>query len=294
MCSKDPDEIWICSECINESFLSADIEAEGTQHACDYCGGNRACFSLGAISDLTEQAIAEHYVRTPSEPSELQYAMIRHGESDYDWEREGDGIVYVIEELLETSSRVATDIQQLLKERHYDLEAAKMADECEFAADSCYEERGKVDTGYLDSMWNMFVTSLKTESRYVNHTVSETLDGIFRDVEKLQSRGKKAVITTAGPGAEVPFLYRARWCRDHDDLEKMLVTPDRELGPPPYRFSGSNRMSARGISVFYGASSVETAISEIRPPVGCNVVTAKFNIIRPLRLLNRVVPVNSY
>jgi hypothetical protein len=45
-------------------------------------------------------------------------------------------------------------------------------------------------------------------------------------------------------------------------------------------------MSAKRISVFYGASSVETAISEIRPPVGCNVVTSEFNITRPLRLLN--------
>ena len=286
MCSKDPDEIWICSECINESFLSADIEAEGAQHACNYCSGNRACFSLEIITDLTEQAIAEHYVRTPSEPSELQDAMIRHSESDYDWEREGSDIVYVIEELLETSSDVATDIQQLLKERHFDFEAAKMGEECEFATGSCYEERGKVDTGYLDSMWKMFVTSLKTESRYVNHSVSETLDGIFRDVENLQSHGEKTVITTAGPGTEVSFLYRARWCRSREELKNLLVTPDRELGPPPHRFSGSNRMSARGISVFYGASSVETAISEIRPPVGCNVVTAKFSIIRPLRLLN--------
>lgn len=286
MYGKDPDEIWICSECIEESFLKAEIEQQGNQQVCDYCGVNRACFSLEVISDMTEQAIEEHYVRTPPEPSELQYAMLRHSEGDYDWEREGNNIEYVIEELLETSSRVATDIHNLLKERNYDLEAAKMGNECEFAANSFYEVRGKVDTGYLDSMWKMFVTSLKTESRYVNHSVSETLDDIFRDVEKLQSRGDTAVITIAGPGNQVPYLYRARWCRDDDDLEEMLVTPDRELGPPPYRFSGSNRMSARGISVFYGASSVETAISEIRPPVGCNVVTAKFNIIRPLRLLN--------
>jgi hypothetical protein len=286
MCSKDPHEIWIGACCIEEAFLSAAIEADGTLHACDYCGVNQACFSLGTISDLTERAIAEHYVRTPSGPSALEYAMSRHNDSDYDWEREGTGIVYVIEELLETRSDVATDIQQLLKERHSDFEVAQMGEECEFATDSHYEERGKVDTGYFDFMWERFVTSLKTESRYVNHSVSETLDGIFRDVESLQSHGEKAVIAEAGPGTEIPFLYRARWCRSHDELENLLVTPDRELGPPPHRFCGSNRMSARGISVFYGASSVETSISEIRPPVGCDVVTAKFSIIRALRLLN--------
>ncbi len=35
--------------------------------------------------------------------------MLRHGDSDYGWEREGTDVVYVIEELLETSSAVATD-----------------------------------------------------------------------------------------------------------------------------------------------------------------------------------------
>ncbi len=232
------------------------------------------------------QAIAEHYVRTSNEPSEFEYAMLRDGDSDYDWERAGTDIVYVIEELLETSPAVATDIQQQLEEENDSFEAGTMGEECEFASDSRYEEREKVDTVSLDSMWERFVTSLKTESRYVNRTVSETLDGIFHDVESLQSQGNKAVIALAGPGTEIPFLYRARWCRSHDELENLLVTPDRELGPPPHRLSGSNRMSARGISVFYGASSLEISISEIRPPVGGSVVTARFSIIRPLRLLN--------
>jgi hypothetical protein len=283
---KGPDDTWICAGCIGEPFLQTRIKEDGIRHTCHYCCSTQACFNLGTISDLTERAIAEHYVRTSDEPSEAQYAMLRDKEGDYFWDREGSNIVYVLEELLETSPAVAGDIQRLLKEKHFDLEAAKMGEECEFASDSYYEERGKVETGYLDIMWSTFVSSLKTESRYINHTVRETLNGIFHDVEGLQSLGKKAVITAAGPGTKLPFLYRARWCRDHDDLEKILVTPDKELGPPPYRFSGSNRMSAKGISVFYGASSVETAISEIRPPVGCNVVTAEFNITRPLRLLN--------
>ncbi|BEM07435.1 hypothetical protein SM14VA4_50070 (plasmid) [Serratia marcescens] len=286
MCSTNSHKTWICSECITEPFLSANIEESGSLHDCNYCGMNQACFSLRTICNLTEQAIAEHYVRTSNEPSEFEYAMLRHGDSDYDWEREGTDIAYVIEDLLATSSAVATDIQKQLEEKNYSFEAGTMGEECEFASDSRYEERGKVDTDSLDSMWERFVTSLKTESRYVNHAVSETLNGIFRDVESLQSHENKAVIAQAGPGTEIPFLYRARWCRNHDELESLLVTPDRELGPPPHRLSGSNRMSARGISVFYGASSLEISISEIRPPVGCSVVTARFRITRPLRLLN--------
>ena len=39
-------------------------------------------------------------------------------------------------------------------------------------------------------------------------------------------------------------------------------------------------MNAQGIAVFYGAGDVETALAEVRPPVGSRVVTAEFEIIR--------------
>ncbi len=45
-------------------------------------------------------------------------------------------------------------------------------------------------------------------------------------------------------------------------------------------------MNATGISVFYGALEVETCIDEVRPPVGSAVVTGRFEIIRPLCILD--------
>jgi hypothetical protein len=45
-------------------------------------------------------------------------------------------------------------------------------------------------------------------------------------------------------------------------------------------------MNARGISVFYGATSADTAVAEVRPPVGSHVVVGQFTISRPLRLLD--------
>jgi hypothetical protein len=279
-----PEETWLCANCIGETFLRKRIEAEGARQACHYCGDTHACFTLETVSDLTEKAVNEHFYRTSDEPSDLQYAMIRHGE--YEWYRDGEEIVQVIEDLLLTRREIADDVQQLLEYRHSDFDAKVMGMETEFASQSCYVERKKVNTGRLDSMWERFVISLKTESRFINHSVRETLDAIFRGVETLRTHRDEALLIKAGPGSDIPFLYRARWSRDHDELEKILVTPDRELGPPPHRFSGANRMSARGISVFYGASSVDTAISEIRPPVGCQVVCARFSIIRTLRLLN--------
>lgn len=285
MNAEESDESWVCAGCIGEEFLRNSIEKEGTRQTCHYCAEIHACFSLEAVSDLTEKAIEAHFYRTPTEPNEMEYARLRHTDG-YDWFRDGEDIVQLIEDLLQTHCKIADDIQQLLEYRHSDFDSDVMGLETEFARDACYAERRKVSTGRLDSMWTQFVTSLKTESRFINHAVNTTLDGIFRGVETMRARGEVPVIIEAGPGTAISSLYRARWSRNHTELEQMLVSPDRELGPPPPHLSGANRMSARGISVFYGASSVDTAISEIRPPVGCNAVCAKFSLIRPLRLLN--------
>jgi hypothetical protein len=45
-------------------------------------------------------------------------------------------------------------------------------------------------------------------------------------------------------------------------------------------------MNARGISVFYGANDSKVALAEVRPPVGSQVAVARFEITRPIRLLD--------
>lgn len=284
MCDTDTREQWICSCCIEEPFLQRQIEEQGSREECHYCGDVGACFTLEEVSNRTEKAIKQHFTRTPVDPTDLEYVMIKH--ADLDWERTGDEIQYVIEGLLQTRSEAASDIQQLLEERYSDFDSDLIGMETEFASGSHYVEDRQVDTCHLDSLWNKFVTSLKTESRYVNKSIMETLDGIFSGIETMRAGTGKEMIMEVGPGTSVPYLYRARWGRSHDEIEKMLVMPDVEIGPPPHLLSGSNRMSAKGISVFYGSNSAETAIPEIRPPVGCTVVSARFQLLRPMRLLN--------
>ena len=45
-------------------------------------------------------------------------------------------------------------------------------------------------------------------------------------------------------------------------------------------------MNAHGIGVFYGATHRRVAMAEIRPPVGSRVLVGRFEIMRPLRLLD--------
>jgi hypothetical protein len=71
-------------------------------------------------------------------------------------------------------------------------------------------------------------------------------------------------------------------------LEEALCRPDIHLGSPPARLANAGRMNARGISVFYGSTTAQTAIAEVRPPVGAKAAVARFSIIRPLRLLDLI------
>ena len=169
MCHKAPHKTWICTSCIGEPFLSAHIKSAGPRKICHFCSRKRPCFSLEKISDLTETTIEQHFIRTPVDPSPMEFAMIKYGR--HGWYRAGDEIECVIENLLH---------------------------------------------------------------------------GIFNGLETMQVGREPTVIVKAGPGTAISSLYRARWNNSHDMLEKILVLPDRELGPPPHRSSGSNRMSARG------------------------------------------------
>ena len=60
--------------------------------------------------------------------------------------------------------------------------------------------------------------------------------------------------------------------------------PPSVLGPSHAATAG--RMNARGISVFYGATDPKVALAEVRPPVGSFVVVGRFEIIKPLQLLD--------
>lgn len=91
---------------------------------------------------------------------------------------------------------------------------------------------------------------------------------------------------TSGPGLPLDRFTRA-WIFCNDDaVADALSHPEQFLGAPPPGVGGAGRMNAKGVSVFYGATNVQTAIAEVRPPVGSLVVSATFSVTRELRLLN--------
>lgn len=281
----DDNQKRICCGCVKEAYLAQQIEKDGQAAECSYCGETLACITVEELADHVETAFDEHYVRTANYPDSWQERAMADRESDYEWEREGQPVLEAIEEAAAIPSEAAADVLEILDNRHGDFDSAAMGEETEFASDAHYEEKGASAQAWHEE-WNSFEQSLKTEARFFSRSAAELLALVFGQIDTLKTRPRRPLIVDAGPGRKLTHLYRARVFQSEERLEEALCRPDQHIGSPPARLASAGRMNARGISVFYGATNAGVALAEVRPPVGSKVAVAKFEIIRPLRLLD--------
>lgn len=273
----------ICSNCIGESFLKVQVSKKGKRRICTYCNEKGKCYSIGELSDLIETTFEQHYHLTPPEPTGYESAMIK--ECNEDWDRHGEPVVDAIMNAAEIPEEAASDIQKILEEKFYDFDAVKVHEETEFSSGSYYEESGTNDARWQQE-WKDFENSLKTEARFFCQSASRLLKSVFTGIDTMQTRDGRSLIVDAGPGTKFPELFRARSFQLNEKLETALARPDKHLGSPPSTDAYAGRMNAHGISVFYGANNPMVALAEVRPPVGSQVAIARFDIIRPIRLLD--------
>jgi hypothetical protein len=282
----DEDELRVCAAHIGEHFLRAEVERSGVKARCHYCGGeDEPTIPVDELADQIEGAFDRHYQRTSDQPDDFESAMLRDSELSYEWFRHGEPVVYAIAEAAEIDDKIAQDVQAILAKRFSDFEADQMGEETEFADDSHYEWKGPDPAG-LQYEWDAFEQSLRTESRYFNAGGTALLTSLFSDIAQHQTHDDKPVVVEAGPDKTTRSVFRARVFDNDTDLEEALKYPARELGPPPFRKAHAGRMNAHGISVFYGSLDPSVALAEVRPPVGSRVVIAKFDLLRPVRLLD--------
>ncbi|WP_217983294.1 RES family NAD+ phosphorylase [Actibacterium ureilyticum] len=275
----------ICDDCIGEKFLSDLIHKEGEEDECFYCQEEGICITLEELSDKIESAFDEHYEITASEPNGFEYAMMKDKEISYDWEREGQETIYAIADAASVREEIAQDIQSILEYRHEDWDSALAGLECKFSSDAHYEEIMPEDH-HWHSQWREFENLIKTEARFFSRTAAAYLGDLFDEIDEMRTHDGRTLIADAGPETDITHLFRGRVFQSEKPLLESMKRPDQGLSAPPAWAAGAGRMNARGISVFYGATSPEIALAEVRPPVGSRVAIARFEIIRPLRLLD--------
>tara|TARA_R100000005_G_scaffold48526_1_gene23254 strand:+ start:4309 stop:5772 length:1464 start_codon:yes stop_codon:yes gene_type:complete len=275
----------ICTECIGEECLSNHVAATGVAAKCDYCSQTATTWRLEQLAESIDTAFDHHYIRTADQPDSWQERMMADRESDYVWLREGQTTVEAFEEAAVIELEVAEDVQSILDDKYACYDPSDMDGETEFSAECHYEEKEATDEAW-QADWRDFEKSIQREARFFSRSAAAHLTQVFGHIDSLKTIKNQPLVVDAGPQYALNHLYRARVFQSEDPLLEALCRPDQELGPPPARHAAAGRMNAQGISVFYGATSLHSAIAEVRPPVGSKVAVARFNILRPLRLLD--------
>ena len=112
--TSDEETIYICANCIGESYLSEKVRSTGAERECHYCGESAEGIALDALADEIEIAFGTHYTRTVQDPNMYEMMMLRDKESNYEWDREGQETVDAIMDAAEIPEDAAKDVQDIL------------------------------------------------------------------------------------------------------------------------------------------------------------------------------------
>ena len=93
---------------------------------------------------------------------------------------------------------------------------------------------------------------LRESNRFFNMDAMATFEEVFTYLHE----NHPSAFIDFGPNKPI---FRGRIFQSEDALEIALRMPESSFGPPPPELTPSGRMNARGISVFYGATSRKNA-----------------------------------
>jgi len=136
------EERRICADCVGEAFLVKLIDDKGESTDCDYCGGDGATISMSELADRTGKAISQHFYLTSDQPDAWEDMLMRDKESTYEWYREGQPVLDLIQEIVGTSTEIAADIREILDEWEGFVDPSDSWEESPFAESAQYESQG--------------------------------------------------------------------------------------------------------------------------------------------------------
>ncbi|MDJ0946333.1 MAG: RES domain-containing protein [Kiloniellales bacterium] len=283
----DAEDPMICYKCTDDSFLKERVREEGKRRTCSYCKKRRKSVRLHRLAEKVHDALNAHFDLTPSEPEGLEYTWAK----EFGWERKGEDVDQLIASMAGLDDEPANDIQEYLSGKYYEPFDVDLDDP--YGSDARYEEK-KPDEYNFRETWDFFRGEIRARSRFFSNHARNALDEIFGGMETLQTFDRKPAICQIGPDDKDRYIYRGRKALSGPEMLEMQKDPVKGLGPPPSRNATAGRMNASGISVFYGAMDEETCIAELRAPVGSLVAIARFEFIRPVRLLDFDVLTSVY
>lgn len=265
---------YICLECLKEPYLRRTLKTD--QQVCDYCEIDRPCAGLFDVAYECERVLDTHF-----EPTHLDDAVVI-----FERDPAGSPLEKTLEDLNVVRSEAIDDLVEDLNFLWFDRDSMENKYLLEDKADVPWF-RLRADLGEpVSDAWYQMNKSLQQEARYVNPPAMRVLETVFGNIDADHTDDGQPVVIVAGPGTGLTTLFRARVFQLEQHLTEALGHPARLLGTPEPGIGAAGRMNAKGQPAFYGATTVDVAMAEVRPPVGAWVATAAFELVRPVRLLD--------
>lgn len=223
----------VCEHCVHDYALKKYVIEHGQMGLCDYCSGEAACIDTEQLMEPIMSAIWFKYSRAIDE---LGYDDGEYSGTTYDTSD-------VIDDMLcgAVTDEVLNDISEIVNDETW-----------------CDRDPYGIPLSAEQSyMWLGFSEMVKRHNRYMffrTKVDDEKPDYMILD-EIAQATEDFNLCMTITPNH---LFYRGRM---HD--RKTKYSTPKDLCSPPHENAKSNRMSAEGISVFYGADNVNTAVAEI-------------------------------
>ncbi|WP_293335681.1 RES family NAD+ phosphorylase [Parvibaculum sp.] len=199
-------------------------------------------------------------------------------------DQEGDELAFAVEDLVRADKEEIRDalLKQLIEQDDY---WPPDGGEAFYDETECYL-RSELGNYHHSELWRSFCESILHRQRFFNSEAIELLSEIFREIHLQRDNASECPVYELVPRGPDSIFTRARIATSEQEALNIRRNPSRELSSPPARKRRPGRMNSAGIATFYAAFGADTCVAELRPAVGASVVTAEFELTRPIYVLD--------
>lgn len=254
-----------CLECFDHDYLKKLIKSTGTIGECEFCGTQN-------MLSIDTSALTEHFRKLMD-----MYEVTEYGEHYFGPDSNAEDYGDLLHKIIQQDWQIFRD------DLDEDIQSELLWCILDFSCDpgdpdiidpSSFYTRYEDALTYVDveDVWEEFCEEIKYKNRYIRDP--DWINSLNGELQKYQIELDVAHI-----------LFRARLGADKVD-NKNIAYKITEMGMPPIEKTKNNRANPIGIRYLYTATSVETAIAEVRPWKSALISIAHLEVVSKLSLVN--------
>ena len=256
---------YCCPECFSDEAIQEFIRSTGSLANCDFCGSkNIDCAYVEDVGGFILKGVEKKY----EDPANSVF----HDSSEGGYDIEAD----FLEDILTWQEEI---FSEHLNDPHPLFEALISSDGTMYVRKDPYGPR----SGGEDDIeaWEQFKKLVKGSHRFtaLHKYLGEGEDQdhpaeYLGDLVSMLARDYSATLRSG------ECIYRARRWVSGSSCSHQDITA------PPANKARSNRMSPKGVSLFYGAMDEGTCLAELHAAVGEQIAIGQFDVIKDLNVVD--------